>query len=107
MNGLNTTRSDLLKWADQHNYPAVTFTGEPMELYPVPWLPPAIAPMKYAIGLHGCKENKEFWITAIYLGSDDMINGLSACISTLETEQTEDTQKPKTAMARERGIRIV
>lgn len=106
--GQPTSRADLLPWAAQYNYPALEFTGgKPVKLHPVPGLPDAIQPMKYAIGLNGCKDNKVFWETAVNLGNEDMIDGLLLHIKSLSKEWLEAMEKPKTAMARERGIRIV
>lgn len=90
------SRKDLLPWAAQHNYPAFSFTGiESVELYPVQGLPPAIHPMKYAVGVDGSKENKSSWETAAQFGSDDMIEGLLAHINTLSKEQLETMRKTR------------
>lgn len=50
-------RGELLNWAAQHGYPAIQFRGK----------------MCYAIGLHGCSENKMFWQESVLLGNEDMV----------------------------------
>ena len=57
-------RGELLNWAAQHGYPAITFRGK----------------MRYAIGVAGCVENKMFWKSAILMGNEDMINAAIAYI---------------------------
>lgn len=59
-------RGELLNWAAQNNYPAITFKGE----------------MRYAIGVPGYADNKMFWDTAILMGSDDMINAATKAVET-------------------------
>jgi hypothetical protein len=101
------TRNDLLKWANEHHYPAFQFRGAtPVKLYPVRGLPNVIQSMKYAIGVEG-SDNKLSWETAILLGNDDMISGLLAYIDSLSPEQLANMRKPKAARARERGIHFV
>ncbi len=77
-------KAQLLQWASEHKYPAIRFTGSPVKLYPVQGLPDVTQPMKYAIGIDGCKENKMFWETAIRMGNDDMISGVPAYIDAQE-----------------------
>lgn len=101
------THEDLLKWAKEHKYPAIAFYGKPVKLHPVPGLPPAIQPLRYAIGIQGNKNNKRLWEVAVLVGRDEMIEALMEHINSLGHEQLEAMQKPKTALARERGIRIV
>jgi len=102
------TREDLRTWAADHNYPAIQFGGiQPVKLYPVRGLLPAVQPLKYAIGIGQSKDNKLFWGVAIGTGSKDMIDGLLVYINSLSVEQLEAWKKSKTARARERGIRLV
>jgi hypothetical protein len=98
---------DLLKWAKEHNYPALRFTGAPVELHPVKGLPDVTQPMRYAIGVDGYKDNKMFWEAAIRMGNDDMISGVSEHIKSLSPEQLADMKNPVAARARARGMRLV
>jgi len=94
--GQPESREDLLLWAAQYNYPALSFTGvEAVRLHPIQGLPPAIQPMKYAVGIEGCKDNKTLWEIAIHLGKDDMIEGLIAHIKSLSQEQLEEMRRAK------------
>ena len=57
-------RGELLNWAAQRNYPAITFRGK----------------IRYAIGIDGYEDNKTFWASAILMGNDDMINAAIAYV---------------------------
>jgi hypothetical protein len=82
------TRNELLKWAKAHSYPAIQFVGiQPVKFYPVQGLPTVTQPMKYAIGVEGCRDNKMFWSAAIGMGNVDMINSLVAYIEACEGEK--------------------
>lgn len=50
-------RGELMNWAAEHGFPAITFTGQ----------------MRYAIGVEKGKDNEDLWKWAVWLGSDDMI----------------------------------
>lgn len=89
------SRADLLPWASQYNYPALTFAGIKLVKLEVWGLPPVTQPLWYSIGLDGCKENKFFWETAIQLGTDDMVDGLLVHIKSLSKEQLESMRRVK------------
>lgn len=92
------TREDLREWSAEHNYPAIQFVGiQPVKLYPVPGLPRAVQPLKYAIGIGECKDNKMLWDVAIGTGSKDMIDGLLVYINSLKQEQLDAWKSTKTA----------
>jgi hypothetical protein len=94
--GQPESREDLLLWAAQHNYPTLRFTGvKAVRLHPVQGLPPAIQPMKYAVGMEGCKDNKTLWEIAVHQGKDDMIDGLLMHIKSLSKEQLEFMKNSK------------
>jgi hypothetical protein len=102
------TREELLKWAAEHKYPALRFTGlESVKLHPVQGRPEVVQPMKYAIGIDGCKDNKMFWEVAIRTGKDDMVNGVLEHIKSLSKEQLTDMKNPIAARARARGMKLV
>lgn len=94
--GKPESRSSLLLWAAQHNYPALAFTGvTPMPLHPVQGLPPVTQLIKYAIGFPGDKNNKRSWENQVNLGKEDMIDGLIAHIKSLSNEQLEAMRRAK------------
>ncbi len=53
-------RGELMNWAVEHNFPAITFTGQ----------------MRYAIGVDRHKHNDGLWKAAVLTGSDDMIHAV-------------------------------
>lgn len=79
-------RDELLRWAEQYNYPALTFSSKPVKLHPVQGLPPAIAPIRYAIGVEGGTDNSILWEVAIAVGKNEMIEALVAHIGEIESE---------------------
>lgn len=89
------SKAELLTWAGQYSYPALSFRGvTPVRLCAVGNLPAVEQPLWYSIGLEGYKGNKEFWETALQFGTQDLIEGLLKHVSTLSKEQLED-MKPR------------